>query len=228
MNARTIAFTMAMAALHGACGHGHHGPAHDPYTHEIEPNNTFVNAQGIGPIFVGEQVLVRGHIEDFGPDLYDGFAFASGTPMDIEFALHADDPHADFDVMLFDPYTQTTVASWESAFNPERGTFSVGSAQFEFHLVVTSFHGAGAYTLEVRGAPLTFFGDGTYALTAEGTARAGDGAVNWHPYGQITGAMDTEIEDAVRREPLVQVTTLILDPETGRLLEIRTLRLRAE
>ena len=60
------------------------------------------------------------------------------------------------------PYTLATVARWETGANPEAGRFSVVSSGFEFHLVVSSFHGTGSYTLEVRGK-VTGTNGGSYA-----------------------------------------------------------------
>jgi hypothetical protein len=139
--------------------------------------------------------------------------------MDIEFALTSDDANADFDIALFDPYTGTTVATWETGLNPESGRFSVESTGFEFHLVVSSFFGSGAYTLEVRGAPLTWFGDAVGGLAAAGVSARGERAIDWKDYAEAR--VD---KDAVEGEPEVQITTLAIDPITGRVRGVQVLR----
>lgn len=182
-----LVLSLAAAAFAGGCSraHGHHHPPFDPYTYEIEPNDFYWTAQGIGPIDVGESVWLRGHVSDFTSDRYDGYAFQSWRPMDIEFHLTADDPHADFDIALFDPYTLTTVAVWESGSNHESGFFSVATAGTEFHLVVSSYTGTDSYTLEVRGTPLTFG-------LATGGARRADG-IDWERYRGANAARPNAI-----------------------------------
>lgn len=202
---------IAVATIASACIHVDDSASPDPYTYEIEPNDFALSAQGIGPIALGEQFLVRGHITDQGSDPYDGFAFQSDQPMDIEFSLFADDPAADFDLQLFDPYTGSTVASWETSANPECGHFSVLNSGVEFHLVVSSFVGSGTYTLEVRGVPLTWFGDGAgLSFAADGATRRADRIVDWTGYA--AGKIAPEFQAPL---PQLQVTTLSIDPETG-------------
>jgi hypothetical protein len=200
---------------------------HDPYIEEVEPNDVHWTAQQLGTVGVGETILVRGHVTDTGFDRFDGFAFRSEQPMDIHFELYADDPHVDLDLSLFDPYTHTTVASWETTANPEVGEFTVWSTAFEFHLVVSSFHGSGAYVLEVRGTPIGWYGDGAGALAAPATPGALGAlgatdrtlrAIDWTGYAD-GGTAGTEPE----RDGGVELTTLLIDPATGR-VEARTTR----
>ncbi|HTF87001.1 MAG TPA: hypothetical protein VK843_01235 [Planctomycetota bacterium] len=207
--------------LAASCGqvHHHHDQVFDPYIYEAEPNDFAFSAQGIGPIHVGESFLIRGHTNDHGTDPFDGFAFLADQPMDIEFSLQADDPGADFDVQLFDPYTGTTVASWETGWNPENGQFSVESSGMEFHLVVSSFHGSGNYTFEVRGRPLTWLGASAgLPLRAQGSAVRPEGAVDWSAYEGRKNVPET-----LQEVPSLRVTTVTIDPETGRtkVVEIR-------
>lgn len=219
MNARTLTLLALVASPAPACIYVDDTPYYDPYIYEVEPNDFFWSAQGIGPVSVGEQILLRGHIDDFGFDNYDGFAFQSTVPMDIEFALYSDNPNADFDVALFDPYTLSTVATWETGLNPETGRFSVWSSGFEFHLVVSSFFGSGDYTLEVRGKPLTWFGDGSNGLTAQSLSGRAERAIDWKKY-----AGRSREEDAAASEPEFQITTLKIDPATGRVDGVRVQR----
>ncbi len=220
MNARTHALFAAALLFTGSCVHVEDQPTYDPYTYEAEPNDFYYGAQGIGPICVGESFLIRGHIDDFGNDPFDGFAFRSDVPMDIEFALYADEPFDDFDVELFDPYTLQTVARWETGANPEAGRFSVVSSGFEFHLVVSSFHGSGSYTLEVRGAPLTWYGIGATQLAAQGISERAERSVDWTGYAQRGTDGDADEVPA-----WVLMTTYEIDPTTGHTRRIDVRRL---
>ncbi len=223
MNARMMALSAAGLLLTQACVRVEDQPYYDPYTYEAEPNDFYWGAQGIGPICVGESFQIRGHIDDFGSDPFDGFAFRSDVPMDIEFALYADDPFDDFDVELFDPYTLATVARWETGANPEAGRFSVVSSGFEFHLVVSSFHGSGFYTLEVRGAPLTWYGVGATNLAAQGVSDRAIRSVDWTGYAHRGSG-----ESADESPAWVLATTYEIDPTTGntRRIDVRRLLLR--
>ena len=185
-----------------------------PYTYEVEPNDFYWTAQGLGPMSVGKHFLVRGSVSDIGPDRFDGFAFLATTPMDVEFRLYADVPGADLDVALFDPYTGTTIASWETGSNPECGVFSVQTYGLEFHLVVNSYVGAGAYTLEVCAQPLTW-GDGPSkaGLAALGALRPAAQARDWSGYAKLA-----DPESATSPIPWVDLTTLLIDERTGRVL----------
>ena len=42
--------------------------------YESEINDTALQANWIGAIYPGEQLLIDGHITQWGPDLFDGFA----------------------------------------------------------------------------------------------------------------------------------------------------------
>ncbi len=220
MNARMFALFAVGALLTQSCIHVEDDPYYDPTTYEAEPNDFYWGAQGLGPICVGQSFQIRGHIDDFGSDPFDGFAFRSEVPMDIEFALYADDPYDDFDVELFDPYTLTTVARWETGANPEAGRFSVVSSGFEFHLVVSSFHGSGAYTLEVRGAPLTWYGDGATQLAAQGVSDRAERSVDWTGYAR-RGAGESSDESPA----WALMTTYEIDPGTGHARRIDVRRL---
>jgi len=218
MSARSIAPLLAAATLAGACSHHSSGHAHyDPYTYEVEPNDVYWNAQHLGSIAVGEEILLRGHVSDNGYDLYDGFAFHTAQPMEIEFALFADDPHADFDVELFDPYEGQTVAVWETGANPESGSFSIWSGGFEFHLVVSSFVGTGDYVLEVRGRPLGWLGAQAAGIAATGLSTRAERSVDWTGYSRPQAPAPLP-----RDLPVLKITTLELDPLSGELRGVRT------
>jgi hypothetical protein len=243
MNPRPLAwFAPALLALAPACIYVDDDDYHDPYIEEAEPNDVHWSAMDLGTLGVGERLLLRGNVTDSGFDRFDGFAFRSAVPMDVEFALYAEDPHDDFDLELFDPYTLHTVAVWQSADNPESGFFSVWNSGFEFHLVVSSFHGAGNYTLEVRGTGLGWGGDGVGAAASPNPGEAGSRgapaglsatgrggreealrpAVDWALYG-VPRQAEAPQEEA--GPPWVGVTLLTLDPVTGRVLGLERRRL---
>jgi hypothetical protein len=225
MNPRTTALALVLATLAG-CHYDHDEQHYDPYLHEVEPNDFAFQAQGIGPIAVGDRFLIRGHASDQGFDPFDGFAFKSVEPMDVEFALLADEPFDDFDVELFDPYTGDTIASWETSLNPETGVFSVQSFGVEFHLVVSSFVGSGGYTLEVRGAPITWLGvTAQERLAGEGRGRGTKRTTDGPRYG--APKVPPEEPPAA---PRMRRTTVFVDPDTGetRIVEVRQLEASTE
>ncbi len=126
-----------------------------PFLTEQEPNDSAATADWIGPVGPGDQLSILGHVTYWGPDIYDGFAFYTAAPCDIELALWTDDPFADLDVCVYDPDLGQFVFCFETADDPETGIFTIGEAGKPFHLVVTSFAGASTYTLEVRGLALS-------------------------------------------------------------------------
>jgi hypothetical protein len=213
--------TLLPSCFVGVSGGGVHAP--DPYIHEWEPNDSAAFANGIGPIFPGDQFLIRGAVTDVGPDFFDGFAFLADQPSDIEFVLSSDDPYADLDLCLFDPYTGQTVACWENP-GDESGIFSVHTGGTEFHLVVSSFSGSTFYTLAVRGFPFGYLdtaGASSAAASSGSSLRAATGAAPvrernraWSEYGSL-GTADT----SPRIEVLRQGTLVQVDADTG---EVRT------
>jgi len=207
-----IALAAFAAAVAPACvdHHHHDDDGGDPYFYEVEPNDFYWTANGLGPIEVGQSLMVRGSVSDLGPDLHDGFALLAQTPMDVEFRLYTDDPMDDFDLALFDPYSGQTVASWETGAQPEAGVFSIFSCCTEFHLVVNSFSGSGAYTLEIYALPLNW-GDAPApaGFLASGALRGGT-AADWSAYGRRAAAPAAE-----RPQAFVEVRTFAIDPRSG-------------
>lgn len=183
----------------------------DPYVYEVEPNDFYWMANGLGPIEVGESRLVRGSIADDGSDPFDGFALLAQTPMDVEFRLYSDDPMDDLDLALFDPYTGQTVATWETGAQPEAGVFSIFSCCTEFHLVVNSYAGSGAYTLEIYAQPLNWAdGPAPVGILANG-ARRDEAGRDWSGYAERAAAPAAD-----RRQAWVEVQTFAIDERTGR------------
>jgi hypothetical protein len=114
---------------------------------EVEPNDSAFNANYLGHLYGGDGVRVLGRIS--AADLYDGFAFVAGEPLSVRFVLRADDPGADLDVCVYDPYIDDFVLCFEDPLDPEVGSFDVLDAGAEFHIVVTPFAGVSDYELEI-------------------------------------------------------------------------------
>lgn len=119
--------------------------------YESEVNDTASQADWIGVLYPGDTLSIRGHVTQYGPDLFDGFAFVTGAPMQIDVALWADVPGADLDLCVWDPVYGAYVTCFETAASPEGGSFTVLEAGKEIHLVARSFHGSSAYWLDVVG-----------------------------------------------------------------------------
>lgn len=153
MRPRLQALLLALAAvpLVGACDDDdcfECGGWQDVY--EVEPNDQPFQANWLGSLYPGEDIAVHGRITQYGPDLLDGFAMRSGGPIHVQFALWADAPGADLDVCLYDPDLGDYIACWETPAHPETGAFSIFGAGKDVHLVVSSWLGDSAYTLELR------------------------------------------------------------------------------
>ena len=127
-----------------------------PVFHEVEPNNSVLQPNDLGFIGPGDHVRIRGHVSDFGPDLFDGFLFTTAVPCDVEVVLSIDNPFADLDLCVYDPLFGGYTFCFETPYNPETGLFSVFNSFEDFHLVVESYVGDSSYTLDVYGHPLSF------------------------------------------------------------------------
>lgn len=197
-------------ALSAGC-HAHHDDCYDcgpPVYFESEPNDSAFQPDLVGPIGPGDAVLIEGHIGNFGPDVYDGFAFTTTAPCDIEFALYIDEPFADLDVCIWDPQLGQFVACFESSANPETGVFSIAAGGKPFHLVVTSFSGSSTYGLDVRGYGLSFASSSAPLPESALILRPG-GRERWDGYGAAPVAQ-------VEPEPIAPRAVLVrIDPESG-------------
>jgi hypothetical protein len=133
------------------------GPPPPPIHYEVEPNDNACCPDPIGVVGVGDALLIRGHIDDVGFDLFDGFAFQSAEPLDLEFTLSPRyGEYADLDLYVFDPYLGQYVLAFDSASSVEKGSFTVPAWGTDFHLVVTSFFGSANYGLEIAVWPPTY------------------------------------------------------------------------
>jgi hypothetical protein len=144
-----IASVLALAA----CDHRHHEdpepPPVDPFFDiwEIEPNDFACCPDELGSFFVGDELVIGGHIRDDGFDPYDGFGMSNGEPLDVEFYLEPVGEWADLDLGVWDPWTGEFVLLWDSPEAVESGRFTVSSSLEDFHLVVMSFDGDAEYRL---------------------------------------------------------------------------------
>ncbi len=179
---KTIAITL-LAALPLAlcsCGksHGHTVVFSSPGLQEIEPNNNAFQPDAIGPVAYDTYYQIHGAIQDGfvlndyaspnGTDQFDGFAFYVEDAVEIEFILHANNPFADLDVWIYDPFYDEYIAKFESISSPEYGRVTFPYLGEEFHVVVTSYSGDSNYTLELIAHPLVGgFSSAVAAATTE-------------------------------------------------------------
>jgi len=120
-----------------------------PVFFESEPNDAPANADDFGLIHLGDHFFIDGFITDRGTDPFDGFAFTAGEALHVDFQLFIDDPGDDFDVCLYDPLLDQTLACFATGNNPEQGGVDVTAGGFAFQLVVESFRGESSYSLEL-------------------------------------------------------------------------------
>jgi hypothetical protein len=128
-------------------------PAFDVW--EQEPNDTAWNPDPIGPIAVGESVVIGGY-SSVVDDAFDGFAFQSVEPCDIRFKIVAQSAWTDLDLCVYDPFLGAIAFCFENPGNVEGGSFSVPGSFTDFHLVVSAYAGSSEYRLYVECVPITF------------------------------------------------------------------------
>ncbi len=149
----------ALLAL-ASCGGGGGGtvvvPGYPPPPlYEIEPNDNALFADYIGEILPGDFIEIEGHITEYYPDPFDGFAFYALGPVRLVITLNEANPGADLDFSIYDPMVDRVIAAWETGSSPEVGVFDwVGPG--EFHIVVASYYGDSDYLLQVDVQPLPF------------------------------------------------------------------------
>jgi len=147
---------------HGSSGGSSGGPA---VLTEVEPNDSAFEPDFLGGVDAFSHFVVRGRIDAFGPDLFDGFAMVADEPLDVFFRLDPWNPHADLDVGVWDPLLGEFVLVFDAPYGAEEGAFTVLDAGQEFHLVVQAFDASSSYDLEIRCTPATMFAESSDAGT---------------------------------------------------------------
>ena len=163
---------LALVALASACSHhDHEGFEPVPAFREAERNDAPFEANDFGLLHPGERFFIDGFVRDDGFDPFDGFAFTAAQPIHVDFQLHHGSASADLDVCLYNPLLDETLACWATTERPEHGGVDVFGGGFDFHLVVESFAGDSAYSLE-----LVVYALAAAPLGAGGSGLAGTGA----------------------------------------------------
>jgi hypothetical protein len=124
----------------------HHGGAGCFLFGEVEPNATPLTAQFLGDLFVDDCVAVAGNL--FDPADVDSYrVFVQETLTLVVTLDHS--PFVDFDVQLFDADTGQLIVDCGINVVPEGCVvqFAVHGFDIAVDVVVTSFIGAGTYTL---------------------------------------------------------------------------------
>jgi hypothetical protein len=124
----------------------HHGGAGCFLVGEREPNATPLTAQFLSDLFVDDCVIVDGSLFDAG-DVDSYRVFVQETLTLVVTVDHS--PFVDFDVQLFDADTGALILDCGINVAPERCLvpFVVRGFTIAVDVVVTSFIGAGTYTL---------------------------------------------------------------------------------
>lgn len=209
----------ALALALGSCTY----EAHDSYTPppppppsydvwEAEPNDAACCPNGIGQMWVGDCVVIGGYITQYGPDFFDGFAFQTMQPCDIEFALVPAYPSADLDLCVYDPVIEDFAFCFETGNPVECGRFSVPSAFTDFQLVVSSYAYASEYRLEVHCVPISL---GVMAQSSAQPERSGRAV----PLARYFGDAAAEAEPEPETRVVAQGELLEIDMDTGAVVE---------
>jgi hypothetical protein len=147
-----VSILMIAGAL-GSCG----GGDHDDGDHagggcflitELEPNATALNAQFLGDVFIDDCFIIAGSI--FDPADVDSYRVLIQESLNLVVTLD----HSglvDFDVQLFDADTGQLIRDCGPNVVPEVCVvfFDVRGGDIAVDVVVTSFIGAGTYTLTI-------------------------------------------------------------------------------
>jgi hypothetical protein len=203
-------FLAAASLVLVSCGQyskGYDGP---PTYYEIEDNDDAWNANFIEYADASTHVEIRGHVQAFGFDRFDGFAFVTSEPMTVHFQLRADDAFTDLDLCVYDPGVDDFVDCFDSAWSPEDGSFAVLAAGQEFHLVVESYAFDSDYTLEVWGEPIFL----QQAAPESGTYAASEAS----PFVSENVLSDKEPEMIERRESYKRSAQVVVEPAPERVV----------
>lgn len=169
---------LAGLALVASCTHG--GSGHPPpppgspgptILLEIEPNDSPYAPDFVGPVHTLTHFVMQGYVEAPGGfDVYDHFEIVANEPVWIDFELRGLHPVADLDLHLWDPDGEEIVASYDSPWDPEFGSFTLDWAGKAVVLLVVAHLVDTDYDLEIRAAPHPFYGPGGPAGSPEPAA----------------------------------------------------------
>ena len=142
---------LLLAGVVGGCDGGDHDDDHDGGAGcllfgEVEPNATPLTAQFLGDLFVDACVAVAGNL--FDPVDVDSYRVLVQESLTLAVTLEHS-PFVDFDVLLFDAATGQLILDCGINVAPESCVvpFVVRGFDIAVDVVVTSFIGAGTYTL---------------------------------------------------------------------------------
>lgn len=220
-----IAFALALPLFGlASCGGGGGGAvvvsSNPPVFFELEPNDAALDANFLGSVKPGDHFFVEGVVHDPVFDPFDGFAFVSKKPCDVEFYLKAHDPGADLDLWLYDPLVDDFVALFETPVDPEAGFFQVLDPGAEIHMVVTPFgHSLGAYTLEVFVRPIGSISSFTAEAKKGSRIAAESRGSRPEQHGRAddykVGREPVDVSEAPEPQPRFEGTLVVIDPEQG-------------
>lgn len=149
---RLLALPLALAACHV-----HHVEYDDPPVYaEVEPNDSVFEAPLYAGLRAGSVFSVRGHITEFGADVFDGVAVRADEAVEIRFDLYSDLLGTDLDVCVYDPDLGAYVVCEDGFGDPEHGAVVVLEPGKVIHLVVSSAHGSTGYRLDVHALAPTY------------------------------------------------------------------------
>lgn len=151
---RPSALLAGVLALTG-CGGGHVSthradPPGPPVYQEAEPNDSPFGADWFGGLHDHEHFFIEGHVDAFGPDVYDHFEFVADEPIGVEFWLDGWTPGADVDLCVIDPEDGDVLACYDSPYGSESGYFTIDWPGKRFVLLVETFVHDTGYTLEIH------------------------------------------------------------------------------
>ena len=146
-----IRILMIAGAVVGCSGGGDQNDGHPASSGcvlvgEQEPNATFLTAQFLGDLLVGDCVAVAGSL--FDPADVDSYRVLIQESLSLVVTLDHS-PFVDFDIQLFDADTGQLILDCGSNVVPEVCVvpFAVRSRDIAVDIVITSVVGAGTYTL---------------------------------------------------------------------------------
>jgi hypothetical protein len=147
----SLAGLLLLAGIVGGCGGDDHDGEHHARSRclvfgEREPNDTPPLTQILDPGFAGECVIVEGDL--FVPPDVDTYGILIEETLTLVVTIDHS-PTVDFDVLLLNADTGELILDCGLNVVPEVCVvpFIVGSRDIAVDVVVTSFFGAGSYTL---------------------------------------------------------------------------------